>query len=225
MYAQDNGQFIPAIDAGKTYSMWSTYATFTTSDTPLPTEDWFTYLIPDYIANGKVFFCPSTGHDGRTYYYIAYSPGSPLWPPYDSVDSSKSFRWSARRSIDYSYYGDNPRCTGQTGRKIMSIGDQPTLRIVGDVTYEQCGWAPVQVWNTWHNGGIRGNEPYWAATYGSKPPINHISRQVPGYPQFRKQGVTHTLHLDGHVEGLPGGKMQYIENNDYTQVVHSAFIY
>jgi prepilin-type N-terminal cleavage/methylation domain-containing protein len=226
MYAQDNGQYLPAVSHNKQYAFYSWYATFGNEEDPLATEDWFAYLVPQYIPNGKIFYCPSTGHDGRSFYVIAWVASCPIQPP-DYVRAEKSFRWMGRRSVDYAFMGDNPNCTLQTGSRIMSAGDLPTLRIVEDVTYFQVGWSPYSVWDSWHTGNpsVRDGQPYWSATYGTPVIINHWSRYHPGYPNFKRHGITHCTFLDGHVEPLAGGAMEYIYGGDYDLVAHSAMIY
>jgi len=223
LYAQDNGEFITAVEENKTYSFYSTYATFTDEEDIGCAVELAAYLVPDYIPNAKVFYCPSTGHDGYKYHKLAYiSKG--ILPPYETVPHS--FRHAWQYTFDYNYFGDNERCFGQTGQKIMSIGDLPTLRIIGDVTYKMCAYTAISIWEGWHvEDPWSFGEPYWSHTYGGVPGINHISKRIQGYPEFRKCSVIQTTFLDGHVEPLTPGKIEFIQYNDYDLVAHDAMIY
>jgi prepilin-type N-terminal cleavage/methylation domain-containing protein len=234
MYAQDNGEFIPAQESNKAYCWYTYYATFGNEDSPHPALDWFTYLVPMYIQNGKIFYCPSTGHDGYTYYTVMYNPACAMLPP-DYDQPVKSFRWIPCGAVDYVYFGEQPDFTYQTGNMIVTIGDLPTLRIAQDITSLENGYGGAN-WFRWH-GNMNpydntvsynwGSEPYWSYTFGSEVRINHIVKRVTGYPNAKLHGVTHNTFLDGHVEPLPGGRMQYIEDNadGYTWQGHSIMIY
>jgi prepilin-type N-terminal cleavage/methylation domain-containing protein/prepilin-type processing-associated H-X9-DG protein len=209
MYAQDNSEYIPAVHEGQVISNTASSGLVPTFGTGSPESymDWPAYLVPDYILNGRIFFCPSTGHDGITRHY-----GS---APVCNTDYTEFYKtqihwtWYAPRCIDYEYYGGNTNGVLQTGARIMTIGDRPTLRIAEDVTWCERGYGGASL-EAWFAGD------FWSNTHVGEVRINHWSRRIVGYPNQRKCGVIHTLFLDGHVEPLAPARVQYIFSTDYT---------
>jgi prepilin-type N-terminal cleavage/methylation domain-containing protein/prepilin-type processing-associated H-X9-DG protein len=240
MYAQDFGQFLPAVDEMKhdCFYSWSNVCGSAYGNTAYvgPLENWWIFLIPYYVANGKIFYCPSTGHDGEETWewggYCTPNYGALVFPwVIDGVNNVRSNLESHYTNygheIDYCYYGSNPWFAQQTGRPIKSAGDIPTLRIGSDATCD--AWSgSIILFDIWHRSGAYYNvtaDPYISSSHSFIIPMNHTAYRTMGYPNYAKHAITNTLFLDGHVEPLSGGDMAYISGNTYTLYGTTSWIY
>ena len=203
MYAQNNREYLPCA--------WSNATTLFTSPAQYSYNcDWMAYLLPKYVKDGKLFYCPSTGHDGSERYKVPIPPeyayARPCIGPYSY----------GHYHADYSYYGDNEYACMQTGFRIQTAGDLPTLRIISDGNVSGTGGPSFQTWQ-----GFVDNEGHcWA--YGV-PPLGHLQYLRVGYPTYWKMSVSNTLFLDGHVEGLTWGQMQYIRGTGYDNTSQTCY--
>jgi prepilin-type N-terminal cleavage/methylation domain-containing protein len=207
MYAQDASEYIPATEDNRTGRGAAVL--------PSDASDWAHHLVPDYAQTSEIWVCPTTGHDGVTKYY-----GGAQWTN-EAYTEVYLYYWSSwdPRHVDYSYFGNSPYGVLQTGNRIMTIGDLPTLRIAEDVNWHESPGGSASIEN-WFSGD------FWSYTYVGEVRINHWSRKVIGYPNGKKCGIIHTLFLDGHVEPLAPGKIEYVFSDAYTNHhTHSVDLY
>jgi hypothetical protein len=137
---------------------------------------------------------------------------------------------------DYAYFGDNNACAMQTGSRILTAGDLPTLRIASDslqATYNGFdtanGWALFQVWhdndgagnsynpaNKYRNNAIYGLQPSGGLQLGKGACYNnHRSKEIRTGTTSRWCAAWHVLFLDGHVEPMTPGQVKYITGSAY----------
>jgi len=193
MYANNNREYLPAQQSNQdlTPTIWGAWSD--TNPNYGYCGDFMVALLPKYLKDGKVFWCPSSGLNGSEKPYQC-----PIPPDY--AYAKKCFPTSyGHYHATYHYFGDNDRYRCQTGFRISTIGDRPTLRILED-------WTDVtragNVWTDWRNsGGICYN--YWG------PNNNHPKKQISGNPWTTWFGITNCLFLDGHVEPITFGEINY----------------
>ena len=239
MYAQDNKEFLPAMQSNQ-HPAWATiYSASTYGGSVVPGCDWHNLIVPTYIKNGMATYCPSTGHDG-IYGADCYAEMHIRAPNFDTtIRTYREVNAMTMFMADYSYYGDNNACAMQTGSRILTAGDLPTLRIASDnlqATYNgystENGWALFQVW---HNQAEPGATPATNYSPAAKYRNNNIYGMVPGgiangkgacYNNHRAKetrtgnvsrwaAAWHTLFLDGHVEPMTPGQVKYITGSAY----------
>jgi len=237
MYSQDNKEFLPAMQSHQAPA-WYTGGSGANQDPNVrPPCDWHNLLVPTYIKNGMSTYCPSTGHDG-VYGADMYASMHIRAPNFDTTikSSANNYMYMA----DYSYYGDNDSCAMQTGSRILTAGDLPTLRIASDnlqagsnAADAAAGRALFQLWHgvsgyeahKYRNFNIYGVVPGGIANGKGADYNNHRAKEVRTGTVSRKEVRTgtvsrwcaawHTLFLDGHVEPMTPGQVKYITGTSY----------
>jgi len=201
MYAQNNREYIPCIEEN---SYW--YPTAATPDGYWGFQcSWVRLLLPKYVKDGKMFWCPSSGRTGERAYQM------PMPPDYAYVKPCSGPYSYLHYHADYQYMGDSMYATMQTGAKIQTAGDKPTLRIVSDFNQSSVVNGTNQTWAYWIS-----NEANCYIHGECKVPHRQYYRV--GYPTYWRMSISNTLFLDGHVEALTWGQIQYIRGTgfDYT---------
>jgi len=225
LYAQNNREYIPAVESNGDSSAngWQTYPSPAYYAAPPLNCDFGFYLLPKYVSDGRIFFCPSSGHDGFGVFPLAGTSMFAVTPPaYQSFAKSSGYYGYGLKFCDYIYTGDNKYATMQTGHKIMTVGDLPTLRLVEDANYmASYNHSVISFWTIWRNGYvIPQDKPYRAANYyiSGKEFFNHPSRYKNGVIGWAEMGMANCLFLDGHAEPITAGQIQYVmgTDNDYT---------
>ena len=234
MYAQDNKEFLPAMQSHQDPA-WYTFQTAATSGPEVrPPCDWHNLIVPTYIKNGMSTYCPSTGHDG-IYGADMYAQMHIRAPNFDTTIKS-TYQWNMYMA-DYSYYGDNDACAMQTGSRILTAGDLPTLRIASDNLqagnwttgiWTSTGWGLFQMWHgtggtgappranqKYANGNIYGVVPGSIANGKGANYNNHRAKETRTGNVLRWAAAWHTLFLDGHVEPMTPGQVKYITGSAY----------
>jgi len=231
MYSQDNKEFLPAMQSHQASGWFSFYSAHSSGPEVRPPLDWHNLLVPTYIKNGMSTYCPSTGHDG-VYGADCYASMHIRAPNFDTtIKSANSTYGMFMPMADYSYYGDNDACAMQTGSRILTAGDLPTLRIASDNlqaggnSYNTtAGEALFQVWHgvvgrerfKYCNFNIYGVEAHGGISNGKGANYNnHRAKETRTGTVMRWAAAWHTLFLDGHVEPMTPGQVKYITGTAY----------
>ena len=227
LYGLDNSEFLPAMQSHQDPRWLSSYGTNNSAHdwSVFPPCDWFTLLLPNYIPDGLVFYCPSTGHDG--FYGSDFYSFMGIQAP-DMSTGKKSIDHNTWYACDYSYYGDNDWFALQTKerRKIMTIGNLPTLRIASDALQAEldatwqnaaAGANNLSMWHAAHPNVIYNQWKYMNVALGcvrgmgsGACHMNHRCKEERGRGWRRWCAVNNCLFLDGRVEPLTPGQIKYI---------------
>jgi len=232
MYSQDNKEFLPAMQSHQASGWVSFYSASSSGPEVRPPCDWHNLLVPTYIKNGMSTYCPSTGHDG-VYGADCYAEMHIRAPNFDTTIRSYGAAYGMSMYMaDYSYYGDNDACAMQTGSRILTAGDLPTLRIASDNlqagnwttgVFTATGWGLFQMWHgtggtppiprggwTYCNGNIYGIGASGQLQNGKGANYNnHRAKETRTGNVRRWAAAWHTLFLDGHVEPMTPGQVKY----------------
>jgi prepilin-type N-terminal cleavage/methylation domain-containing protein len=231
MYSQGNSEWLPNSQdweqwIGGTYANWgdecdesTSYTGHGTDADNTGTDDfvdpdsslWAILLHPSFIADGKVFFCPSDEHlrpDGPLEYDYFQSAFSGNGKPFHSlleVGSGQYREWEDF-SVSYGFIANNSAFDQQSGGVVRKAGERPSLIVGFDVMYLGSDSATITLWEFQNNGELQTPTTLYNGWIGRNGGINHPMEKRRDNWCF---DVQHTLFLDGHVTSSSIGDLKY----------------
>jgi len=178
---------------------------------------WTVLLFPSFIADGKIFFCPSDEQlrpGGPFEYGLATDSPLRYVPAYGQRglmhDDIMATREYERFSVSYAYIANNnpdPNAANdggfdqQPGAVVQKAGERPGLIVAFDCMYTE------EAMPTFKSDGDAQSPPSiyngWLQRSGG---VNHPAEKRTSGWRF---DVQNTLFLDGHVQSLTVGDLTY----------------
>jgi prepilin-type N-terminal cleavage/methylation domain-containing protein len=238
MYSQGSSEWLPNTQdwelAATTGTFWNwgdtcdestSYTGHGTSADNTGTDDfvdpdsslWAVLLYPSFIADGKVFFCPSdTGlkPDGPVEYgYFIPAFDQKGQPDHELVETelpdgspNGEYRQWEDFSVGYAYIANNGGFYQQSGGIVRKAGERPALIIGFDCMYLGNDSAGLQLYTFQNNGDTQTPTSIYNGWITRNGGINHAKEKRRDNTCF---DVQHTLFLDGHVQSYTIGDLKY----------------
>jgi prepilin-type N-terminal cleavage/methylation domain-containing protein len=176
---------------------------------------WTVLMYPSFIADGKIFFCPSDEQmkPGGPVEFGLYTPaygGKGVLHPQIMLDSPRNYE---AYTVSYAYIGNNnpdPYVSNpggfdqQPGGVVSKAGERPGLIIGFDCMYVD-GLAGELSW--FKSNGASQSPPSIFNGWNTTP--GHINHPAEKRAANWRMDVQQTLFLDGHVQQLTVGDLKY----------------
>jgi len=212
-YEGGGGDWADECDESTSYTGHGTDADDTGTDGAVDADSsaWAILLYPSYIANGRIFFCPSDESlrpDGPAeygFFEAAFTQkGKPEWDLVEAT-SAKYREWEDF-SVGYGYIGNNQAFDQQSGGVVRKSGERASLIIAFDILYAGSDSGGVSLAAFKNNGESQTPSTLYNGWIERAGGVNHPMEKRPDNWCL---DVQHTLFLGGHVETLNIGDLSY----------------
>jgi prepilin-type N-terminal cleavage/methylation domain-containing protein len=235
MYSQGSNEWLPNTQNWEVYALdgtWSNWAdeldessqydghgTGAVDGDPGDSDDfvdpdasiWAVLLHPSFIADGKVFFCPSDSQmkpDGLPEYdtfEAAFNQRGLVNHELMETGTALYREWE-NFSVGYGYIANNFAFDQQPGGAVQKAGERPALIIGFDCMYLGNDSSELTLWTFQNNGDAQSPTSIYDGWLTRPGGINHPREKRTDNTLF---DVQHTLFLDGHVQSYNIGDLKY----------------